>query len=138
MFKIFRVTVVLCLLLAAPAMAVASDYSLEVNGTLIYSDVPPVVEGSKVLIPLRAVAEATGAAVQYVDNERELIINSPGLEVILWLDSYFGYKNGLPVDLTSPPKLINDRTFVTREQLDQLLEVKAYLDIMANAIVVQS
>jgi hypothetical protein len=76
--------------------------------------------------------------VQYVDSEREVIISSPGNEVTLWLDSYFGYKNGLPVVLTSPPKLINDRTFVTREQLDQLLEVQANLDIMANAIEVQS
>lgn len=138
LFKMLYITAALCLLLAAPAAASASDYSLVVNGTAIFSDAAPVVEGSKVLVPLRAVAEAIGASVQYVDTERELIIYRPGLEVTLWLDNYSGYKNGSPLVLTSPPKLINDRTFVTREQLDQLLDVKAYLNVQANTLEVQS
>jgi len=136
--KMLWVVTALCLLLASPARAMASDYSLVVNGTLIYSDVPLAVEGSKVLLPLRAVAEATGASVQYFDNEQELIISKSGLEVMLWLDNYSGFKNGAPIVLTSPPILINDRTFVTREQLSQILDVKAYLNVLANSIVVQS
>jgi len=137
LLKMLWVTAALCLLLAAPALAMASDYSLVVNGTLIYPDVPLAVEGVKVLVPLRAVAEATGATVQYVDNERELIISRPGLEVTLWLDNYAGFKNGSPIVLTVPPKLIKDRTFVTRDQLVQILDVKVYLSVPANSFIVQ-
>ena len=103
MFKPLWVTAALCLLLAGPAMAITSDYALVVNGTLVYTDVSPVVDGSKVLVPLRAVAEAAGAAVWYIESEREVIISRPGLEVKLWVDNYAGYKNGTPIVLTSPP-----------------------------------
>ncbi|TEB06640.1 hypothetical protein Psch_00172 [Pelotomaculum schinkii] len=137
MFKSLWVTVALCLLLAAPAVAVTSNYSLVVNGTQVYTDVSPVVEGSKVLVPLRAVAEATGASVQYVDSERELIISKPGLEVKLWVDNYSGFKNGTPIVLTSPPKIVNDRTLVTRELLTQIMDVKAHLNVKANSIEVR-
>ncbi len=137
MFKSLWVTVALCLLLAAPAVAVTSNYSLVVNGTQVYTDVSPVVEGSKVLVPLRAVAEATGANVRYIDSERELIISKPGLEVILWVDNYSGFKNRTQIVLTSPPKLVNDRTFVTRELLTQIMDVRVYLNVKANSIEVR-
>lgn len=113
-------------------------YSLAVNGTPVYSEVPPVVEGSRVLLPLRAVAEATGATVQYVDSERKLIISKPGLEVFLWLDNYLGFKNGSPLYLTSPPKLVNDRTYISRELLAKIFDVKSYLNAQTNSIEIQS
>jgi N-acetylmuramoyl-L-alanine amidase len=116
----------------------ASDYSLVVNGKLIYTDIPPVVEGPKVLVPLRAVAEAAGASVQYVELNREMIINKPGLEVRLWIDNYSCLKNGSRIVLTSPPKLINERTFITREEVNQIMGVEIYLNVIDNSIVVES
>lgn len=138
MIKIIKVMVMLCLALAAPAFAMASDYSLVVNGSFIYTDVPPSVEGTNILVPLRVVAESTGVAVQYFGSERMIILYRPGLEVKLWLDGYNCYKNGYPVVLASPPRLINDRTFVTRDQIEQLLDLNVYLNMQANAVVVQS
>lgn len=137
LFKPLWVTAALFLFLAAPAMAMTSDYALVVNGTLVYTDVSPVVDGSKVLVPLRAVAEATGADVRYIDSEQKVIISRPGLEVKLWVDNYAGFKNGTPIVLTSPPKLINGRTFVTRELLSQIMDVKAHLNVKANSIEVR-
>lgn len=136
MSKAFWIAVALCFLLTSPVMA--SDYSLMVNGMTVYSDVPPVVEGANVLLPLRAVAEAAGATVQFVDSQRELIISKPGLEVLLWLDNYSGFKNGAPLFLTSPPKLVNDRTFVSRDLLAQIMDVKSYFNAQTNSIEVKS
>lgn len=109
-----------------------------VNGMRVYSDVPLSVDGFKVLVPLRAVAEATGANVQYVDQAREVIITRSGLEVILRLDTYSFTKNGAPILLRTPAQIINDRAFVTRDQLEEIMGVKAYLNIPDKSFVVQS
>lgn len=138
MLKMLWVATALCLLFAVPAFALTPDYSLVVNGNVIYSDVPLSVDGFKALVPLRVVAEATGANVQYLEHEREVIINRPGLEVVLWLDTYSFTKNGSPILLRTPPELINGRTFVTRDQLVEILDVNAYLSIPANSFIVQS
>ncbi|MDD4239375.1 MAG: copper amine oxidase N-terminal domain-containing protein [Desulfotomaculaceae bacterium] len=137
MLRILWLTTALCLLFAAPAVAETPAYALVVNGMTVYSDVPLSVDGFRVLVPLRVVAEATGANVQYLEQEREVIITRPGLVVVLKLDSYSFTKNGAAILLITPPQLINDSTFVTREQLVAILDVNAYLNIPDHSFIVQ-
>lgn len=131
------VTAVLCLIFISPVYAGTADYSLMVNGRMVYADVPLAVDGFEVLVPLRAVAEAIDAGVQYMDQERVVIISRPGLEAILRLDTYSFTKNGSPILLRTPAVLINNRTFVTREQLVEILGVDAYLNIRDNSFIVE-
>lgn len=138
MFKVFGITAILCLLFVSPVMAETENYSLVVNGVALYSEAPPIVEGTNVLLPLRIIAESTGASVQYVAFERQIIISKAGLEAKLWLDNYPCYKNGEQIVLTTPPKLINDRTYITREQVNQILGLNVFLNIFNSTVVVQS
>jgi hypothetical protein len=137
-FKVFGITAILCLLFVSPVMAETENYSLVVNGAALYSEAPPIVEGANVLLPLRVIAESTGASVQYVAIERQIIISKPGLEAKLRLDNYSCYRNREQIVLTSPPKLINDRTYITREQVNQILGLNVFLNIFNSTVVVQN
>lgn len=138
MLRKLLVITALCLIFTAPAFAATPDYALVVNGMPVYTDVPLSVDGFKVLVPLRAVAEATGSGVQYFDQERKVVITKPGLEIVLKFDTYSCTKNGSSILFLTPPALINDRTFVTRDQLVEILDVEAFLNIRDHSLEVKS
>ncbi len=127
----------LCLLLVMPAFSEAANYSLVVNQFLINPDVTPVVEGRNILVPLRAVAEATGAEVVYDESQRAVVINRQGLTVRIWPGKYTGVKNGSKIFLVKPPQIIQNRTFVTREELAKILEVKTFLSVRLGSVVIE-
>lgn len=127
----------LCLLLTAPGFSRAAGFSLIVNKFLINPDVAPVVEGRNVLVPLRAVAEAVGAEVFYEENQRAVIVKKQGLDVRVWVGKHTGVKNGSEIFLVDPPKIINDRTFVSREELSKILNVKTFLSVRLSSVVVE-
>lgn len=138
MLRKLLIITALCLIFTTSAFAATPDYALVVNGMPVYTDVPLSVDGFKVLVPLRAVAEATGAGVHYFEQERKVVITRSGVEVVLRFDSYSCTKNGSPILLLTPPALINDRTFVTRDQLVEILDVEAYLNVPDHSFVVKS
>ncbi|KUK81611.1 MAG: Uncharacterized protein XD97_0608 [Pelotomaculum thermopropionicum] len=127
----------LCLLLVMPVFSEAANYSLVVNQFLINPDVPPVVEGRNILVPLRAVAEATGAEVAYDESRRAVIINRQGLAVRIWPGKYNAIKNGSEIFLVQPPQIIQNRTFVTREELAKILDVRTFLSVRLGAVVIE-
>ncbi len=53
------------LLTATTLLAEARASTVSVNGKLVQSDVPPVVENGTTYLPLRAAAEALGATVEW-------------------------------------------------------------------------
>jgi|GEM_PF-4566901 len=134
----FSIVVIVCLVFTSPALTMAADFSLNVNGVPLYSDVRPVVEGRNVLLPLRAVAEALGAEVIYDEFQRTVTISKPALEARISPGKYGGIKNGSLVLFVTPPKIINDRIFVTREELTKILDVKTFLRVPEYSITVEN
>ncbi|OPX88394.1 MAG: hypothetical protein A4E53_02032 [Pelotomaculum sp. PtaB.Bin104] len=132
----FIVALTVYLLLAAPALA-AAEYSLFVNGSPVYTDVAPEIQGRDVLLPLRAVAEALGAEVFYDEINQKVYINRYDLVVEIPIGKHTGLKNGHTILLAAPPKIINDRTFITREALNNALDVKTIFNSYSDCVYVE-
>ena len=62
------------------AVLASNPITITVNGRIIQSDVPPQIIGGRTMVPLRAVAEALGADVQWDGNTNTVIITSGGAQ----------------------------------------------------------
>ena len=99
-------------LLTISAAAAAGDIKVLVNGTAVVFDQPPVIEGGRTLVPLRAIFEALGATVDYNTSARTVTAVRGDVTVKLTIDSDVMYRNGSPVTLDVPAKIIGGRTLV--------------------------
>lgn len=111
--------IALALAVAAPLPAVAApDISVTVDDLPIAFDVPLQRENDRVLVPFRAISEAIGVKVEWVQAERGIIAtrpasaDGPGIEVRLWIDRSAALVNGQEQPLDVPPRLVSDKTFI--------------------------
>jgi hypothetical protein len=75
-------------------------------------DVPPIIRDGSAYIPLRAVSESFGAAVDWDDATQTATVSTPYGTVECTIGSGTAYVNGEEVALEQPPQLIAERTFV--------------------------
>jgi titin len=75
-----------------------------VNDTLKTMDVAPIIKESRTLLPIRYVAEALGADVQWDAVERKVTIIFKGTTIELWIDKNSAKVNGeyKLIDATNP------------------------------------
>ncbi|MBE7042311.1 MAG: AMIN domain-containing protein [Ruminococcaceae bacterium] len=86
--------------------------TLKVNGTLVETDVPPVIINDRTFIPSRGLFEKLGAVVDWESAARRVIINYEETEVILTVDSTNATVNGENVTMDVPAKIVNDRAMI--------------------------
>lgn len=99
------------LLLGLVGTAAAAP-TITVDGQQLSFDVPPIIENNRVLVPLRAIFEALGATVSWDQATQTVTATKAGTEIKLTIDQATAYKNGYPVELDAPPKIVNNRTLV--------------------------
>ncbi len=106
-------------LAAAPVRAAASggetppsDVRVMVNGRPLAMDVPPLVVEGRVLVPLRAVAEALGARVAWDEPTGRIWLRSGDVLVALGAGERVATINGRSVPLAVPPVVRAGRTLV--------------------------
>lgn len=94
-------------------MAFAGDaICLELDGKLIETDVAPIIENSRTLVPYRALLESMGAEVSW-EQEAEMataILGSHRVQVTI--DKTTAFVNGVTKEMDVPPRLINNRTMI--------------------------
>jgi len=83
-----------------------------VNGMHPVFDQPPVIKEGRVLVPVRAVTTALGAAVDYDSETKTVTIVKEGITVILKLGDLTATVNGEPLELDVPAASVNARTVV--------------------------
>lgn len=72
----------------------------------------PVIVNSRTLLPARAIIEALGGNVTWIESSKGININLDGKNVYLTLDSALAYVNGAQKWLDVAPTSINGRTMV--------------------------
>jgi len=85
--KIFRLSlrvllaIVVALSVVPASSHAAASVALEVNGQTIWPDVPPKIVGGRVMVPIRWIAEALGADVEWDAGRQTVIIFTDGERV---------------------------------------------------------
>jgi peptidoglycan/xylan/chitin deacetylase (PgdA/CDA1 family) len=86
--------------------------SIMINNQSTCSDIPPLMEQGRVLVPMRCIFEALGASVTW-NNETQTIIAKKGeTTVSLAIGSKVAFRNNNQITIDVPPFIIEGRTMV--------------------------
>ncbi|ACV64965.1 copper amine oxidase domain protein [Desulfofarcimen acetoxidans DSM 771] len=123
------------LVLTAPAMAAPK---VILDGSQLSFDVSPTIDNGRTLVPLRAIFEALGADIEWNGETKTVTANKENTKIILQIGKQTAYKNGTPVTLDVPAKIINDRTMVPLRFVSEALGADVKWDENTQTIIVSS
>jgi hypothetical protein len=83
-----------------------------VQGKSVPLQVPPTIVEGTTLVPLRFVAEALGAEVEWDDAERKITLKQQGSVIELWIEKKTATVNGKVRGLEVAPTILTDTTIV--------------------------
>jgi hypothetical protein len=86
--------------------------TVEVNDSTVLSDVDPVIQSGRTLLPVRAVTEAMGASVNWDAATRKATITLGATTVVLEPGNKTAIVKGVPVQMDVPATIISDRILV--------------------------
>lgn len=109
------------------AFAEEPDITVAVNGQLLETDVPPVITEGRTMLPMRAIFEALGAKVNWIEDQ-QMVVASKGNYIISLM---IGKNILLLFDLTTlkeerlelnvPPFIVEGRTLVPVRAVSEAL-----------------
>ena len=95
-----------------PSPAQAVDVAVTLNSDTISFDQPPIIVYSRTLVPLRAIFEAMGAEVDWIQANQTVTAVKDDIAISLQIGSNKLYKNGEVIELDVPAQVVNNRTLV--------------------------
>lgn len=108
-----------------------------INGEAIRMDVPPRIEGGRLLVPLRLVAERLGATVTWQQREKKVTLRGDGVDVELLVGSRRAVVNGQRVVMDVPPAIVNDRVLVPLRFVSESFGAQVRWDAVSRTAFVQ-
>jgi hypothetical protein len=99
-------------LTASLSLALSQPAVLDVDGQRVVSDVAPVTTGSVAYLPLRAVAEAAGAATTFDARTNELTVRRGTDVLTMKIGERAATLDGRPVQLKNAPFTVRGRAMV--------------------------
>ena len=87
-------------------------------------DVLPVKENNRVLVPVRAIAEALGAKVTWNNDESKIVIEKDGKNILLQIANNVMEVDGKKTTLDVAPKIVDGRTLVPVRAVSEAFEAK--------------
>jgi hypothetical protein len=128
---LFLICLLIFMLMATSAFAKTvtvtkdgSQFSVDVDGVVLASDVSPMVENGTTLVPMRVIFEALNASVDYNSNEKSITAKRDTITVLLVLGDTKAYVNGVEKTLAVPAKAVNNRTMVPLRFVSEALGEK--------------
>lgn len=128
---------ILTLVLTIGLFSTSSDaIDIIYNGANLSSDQMPVIRNSRVFVPLRVIAEACGAKVNYNEAIKQIWVFDDELEIFL----YIGDKNmwvnddDQPVVLDTAPFILNGRTMVPLRALSEMFGMDVEWDNASKTV----
>jgi len=116
-----------------------SNITVLANGVAIEFDVPPQSVNSQIIVPLRTVAEAIGAKVEWVDDSQTMWLYLDGRYIGLTVGSNimrFGALNGpeMSTELEVVPELVDGRIMVPVSAISEGLHSEVQWDAASDTI----
>lgn len=94
------------------AKVLPKQISVLVDGKTIGLDVPPEIKNQRTMVPVRAVGEAIGADVEWVQDKGQVVMTRAGSTVTMTLDSTTADIDGRKVEMDVAPYALNGRTLL--------------------------
>ncbi|KUK40485.1 MAG: Copper amine oxidase domain protein, partial [Clostridia bacterium 62_21] len=128
----------LVLFLLVCAMPASAAPRVLLDGQPLSFDVPPTIEQGRVLVPMRAIFQALGAELEWDGATQTVTATRGRTTVILTIGSKTVFKNGSPVVLDVPAKIINGRTVVPLRFVSEALGAGVDWDAATQTVTIFS
>jgi len=130
--------VLLCAVLTVtPGIPVfAADILVLVDGSAVEFDQPPIIENGRTLVPYRAICEALGAAVEWVESTRTVIVIKDDTTVSLQTGSDILRKNDELITIDVPAKIAGDRILVPVRAIAESFDADVYWDQDTQTVII--
>ncbi len=123
----------------APAQ---KEIDVFVNGKALEMDVAPVIVNDRTMVPMRAIFEALGARVNWIDTDRLIVATEGDTIIIMQIENekmiidkaVEGEKKTVILD--SVPFIMNDRTLVPARAVSEALEANVAWDADTRTVTV--
>lgn len=109
-----------------------------VDGEPVIFDQPPVIQGSRVLVPLRGIFEKMGATVEWQSATRTVVAVRGSTLVELQIGSRIARVDGRPVTLDVPAMIIGGRTLVPLRFISESLGARVDWNAAARTVLITS
>lgn len=94
---------------------------VEVNGQAVKTDMPPIIENGRVLIPARAIFETLGASVEWDEPTKTVTARGLSKTICLQIDNPLLNTDGRLKTMDVTPKIIMGRTMVPTRAVSESL-----------------
>ncbi|NRR24094.1 stalk domain-containing protein [Brevibacillus sp. MS2.2] len=134
---------VFCLMIAVSAGMVSAKepgpvISVVVDGRGVQSDVSPIHQNGRMLVPIRIVAEATGSEVSYEAKTQKVLLNKKGKHITLTIGSQAAYVDGKRLKMDVSPIIVDKRTLVPIRFISEAFGYQVQWDEMSAVAYIQS
>lgn len=124
------------------AYAKEKPIKIYINKGIIPSDQAPIIKNSRVLVPLRVVAEQLGAWVSYDSGEKRVNINKDEISITLVIGDdtiwYSDKEKSGPVAIDVPAMIKNGRTMVPLRAVAELFDMYVEWDSKKRAVYIDN
>ncbi len=100
----------------------SEQVAVKLDGRYLRFDVLPRLIDDRTMIPVRAVAEAFGADVGWIDETETVTIKTDAIDITMKLGEAFFTKNGKKIELDVPAREIDGRTLVPARAIAEALD----------------
>ncbi|MCL1905545.1 MAG: stalk domain-containing protein [Clostridiales bacterium] len=114
----------------------ADPITVLVNGEPLITDVPPLIEEGRTLVPVRAIAESLGAYVGWDPAARRVEISLNDDVLLLVIDSTTAHVNGEPAQLDVPARILDSRTLVPARFISESLHAEVGWDAVTRTVTI--
>ena len=83
-----------------------------IDGKTVLNDVAPKIANDRTMLPIRFIAEALGAKVDWIEDSQTVKITAENIDISLVIGESFATVNGEKIVLDSPSFIENDRTYL--------------------------
>ena|GEM_PF-2651402 len=108
--SLFVIAVLVCVLAMSSSVMATDEISVVLDGEKLAFDVAPQNINSRVLLPLRAIFEAMGAEVVWVDETKTVTATKDDTVVVLVIDDPKPTINGVVKEIDQPGIIVDGRT----------------------------
>ena len=115
-------------------LVIETPISMFLNGQQLVSDVQPIIDQGRTLVPVRVISEQLGATVEWVEKNQEIIVTKGILQLKLQIGNP-NMQNGRDiVRLEAPPRLVQERTLVPLRAIAEALRITVDWDDATHTI----
>lgn len=135
MRKCLTAIILMALMLLGEATIAQAAPKVLLNNSMLSFDVPPIIENGRTLVPLRTIFEALGASVRWDGETQTVIAEKADTEIKLAIGGQ-AYKNGQPVSLDVPAKIVDGRTLVPLRFVSEAMGCQVMWDDNTNTVTI--